>query len=142
MKQTIKKATNSKAALALAGLVMILIFVVAGALVFFLGNKYGVGHMSFKSASASQAASAMQKDEFYSDYRENTLFVQGTVGAINLSKSGFLVTFNTSTAFNAVCEFNDNSLPFHVGENIQVITEAATAQRLTNGVLLKNCILR
>ena len=111
-------------------------FVVAVAL-FFFGDEHAVSSMSIKQVTPDQLAAAMKEDHFYSDYRQNTLLIRGEVASV----SGSLLTFKTSSSYQAQCSLAISSRNIHKGDNITVISEGGTAARQPNGVLLKDCVI-
>lgn len=121
--------------------VVVLIVMAVGAVSFLFGDKHGVESMTIKRITPDQAASAMQGDHFYSDYRENTLMVSGTVSSISKNSNDSLVTFETGSPFKTRCDFGSTAAAVHRGETITILSEGGSAQRQASAVLLKGCIL-
>ena len=107
------------------------------AVCYFLGMQHTEENLTFKNITANQAARAMQEDHFYADYKENTLFITGTVASVD----GADVTFDTGASFGAVCRLNSPNSNIEANQTVRLITEGGTAERQPHGVLLKNCQL-
>jgi hypothetical protein len=125
--------------LELAG-VLVLLAVVGGA-AFFLGDSRALSELSVLRASPGQAANAMQNDEFYSDYRESTLVVTGTIASEQTNSSGTLIQLTTSPPFRTYCQLSQSTSQLHDGETVTVITEGYNAVRLPSGVSLSDCTI-
>jgi hypothetical protein len=113
---------------------------VAG-IAFFSGNRYALANLTIQDATPDQLAAAMQNDQFYSDYNEDTLVVRGLVASLAGDGSGAVLQFQTQSAFTTRCQFDQYPATVHPGDTISVIAEGATAQRLTSAVLLRGCSL-
>lgn len=110
-----------------------------GALTFYFGDSHALKNLTIRRVSADNVASAMHHDEFYSDFRENTLFVTGSVAAISDQHSRRTIQFTTSGNFKTLCQLKLKQPALFVGERITVVTEAYTAVRRPSAVLLDNC---
>ncbi len=117
------------------------LLVVVGVTSYFLGDMYAVEHMVVIRVTPAQLSDAMKSDHFYRSYRESTLLVSGQVSKVGPIQSKFTVVFAGSNSFPVSCEFLNGTTPPAIGSQISVITEAARALRLPNGVLLKDCII-
>jgi hypothetical protein len=113
---------------------------VAG-LSFFAGDGFALGGLSVRRATPGQLAGAMQGDHFYSDYRENTLLVVGSVASVSGNGGAFTLEFATSGTFKALCEFQTGRPPVSVGDTITVVSEAYSAERRPSAVELTGCVL-
>jgi hypothetical protein len=122
------------------GVAAVLLAGVAG-LSFFAGDGFALGGLSVRRATPGQLASAMQGDHFYSDYRENTLVVVGSVASVSGSGDTFTLEFATSGAFKALCEFQAGRPPVSVGDTITVVSAAYSAERRPSAVELTGCVL-
>jgi hypothetical protein len=120
-------------------LVMLIAFVVL--ITLFLGDKYAVDSLTIKRVTPSQIANAMQGDYFFSSYRENTLIVQGTVLSVDRSNNDLVVSLVSSSKFKALCDFGNSSPNIKAGETITVLSEGAQAERQSNAVMLKDCVI-
>jgi hypothetical protein len=126
-------------------ILMLLSFV--GALVgvaavsFFGGDAFAVGTFSVRQVTPDQLGLAMKADDFYSEFREDTLVVRGTVASVSRAASGMNVAFQTQNGIETLCAVGLYSSAIHVGERVTVVTEGANAQRLSSGVLLSNCVV-
>jgi hypothetical protein len=125
--------------LGLAGLVILLVGI--GGAAFFLGNSIALGNLSVRRVSPDQAAEAMQNDEFYSDYREVTLLVTGTVVSERTTSGGTVIQLATTTTLKTYCQWSQSPSPLQDGETITVVTEGYNAVRLPSGVSLSDCII-
>ena len=115
--------------------------VLALAAAFFLGDKHAVESMSIQQVNADQLGNAMRGDHFYSDYRQRTLVLHGTVAAVRSPGSGEQLTFTTTSPFSTTCQLTGGASPVTAGTQITVLAEGARAQRQAHGVLLVGCVL-
>ncbi len=115
--------------------VVVVLIVIA----FFLGDKHGVEHMSFKHITTTQAAQAMKNDDFYSSYRENTLMISGKVTSVSHSGRSLIVGFKTDSSYGTACSFVNYSGTIRPGETINILSEGAVAERQPSTVLLHSC---
>jgi hypothetical protein len=120
---------------------VVLLIIVVGIVSFFFGDKHALETLTIKRITPDQAASAMQGDHFYTDYRENTLLISGTVSSISTNNNDSVVTFKTSSAFKTVCDFKNLRSAIHPGETITALSEGGSAERQTSAVLLQDCTL-
>lgn len=112
-----------------------------GGIAFFLGDRYALTNLTVKETTPDQIAAAMQNDQFYSDYNEATLVVDGVVTSVHGDGGGGLVEFQTHGGFAMQCQFDQYPTTIHAGELISVMTEGAAAERLTAAVVLRGCLL-
>jgi hypothetical protein len=124
-------------------IVILLLCVLAGGgeIAFFLGDRYALANLTVHETTPDQLAAAMQNDQFYSDYNEATLVVRGSVASLTGDGGGAVVQFQTQGGFTTQCQFDQYPATLHAGDMISVMTEGATAERLTTAVLLRGCIL-
>ena len=122
-----------------AAVVVVVIGAVAGA--FFVGDGHALGALQIQQVTPDQMATAMHNDEFYSNYRESTLLVRGTVASIEANGGGATIEFKTSVTFTTSCQLSQYPTTVHAGDDVTAVTEGATAQRLTSGVSLSDCVL-
>jgi hypothetical protein len=121
------------------GLVCVLAGIAGIAL--YLGDRYALSNLTVRQATPDELAAAMQNDEFYTDYNENTLVVRGLVASLTGDGSGAVLQFQTDGAFQTRCQFDQYPSTVHPGDTITVVAEGATAERLTSAVFLKRCSL-
>ena len=112
-----------------------------GVIAFYFGDSHALKNLTIRRVSADSVASAMHHDEFYSDFRENTLLVTGSVAAISDQHSRQTIQFTTSGNFKTLCRLKSKQPALVVGERITVVTEAYTAIRRPSAVLLENCVV-
>ena len=122
-------------------IVLAIVLLVVAAVAFFLGDKHAVQTMTIKRVTPDQAAVAMKGDYFYSNYRENTLLVSGTVSVVSKTSNDLIVTFKTSAAFETMCDFGNFTSAIRPGDTITALSEGGLAERQPSAVLLKNCVL-
>ena len=128
--------------LRLLGVVALLgILAAVAAVAFFLGDGHALGTLSVRHVSPDQAATAMQSDGFYSDYREATLIIRGLVVSVQQSTSGVVLQFATHTNFKTVCQLAQYPSEIARGDTITIVTEAYNAKRLPSEVSLSDCII-
>ncbi len=125
--------------LGLAGLVVLLVGIAGAAL--FLGDSIALSNLSVRRVSPDQAAQAMQKDDFYADYRDATLLVTGTVVSERSTSGGTVIQLATTTSFKTYCQSSRSLSPLQDGETITAVTEGYSAVRLPSGVSLSDCII-
>ena len=117
------------------------ILLVAGSLVVaWLSALYSLEHITFKDVTTTQLAAAMRKDEFWSDYRFNTLIFNGEVENISKQNGKTTVSLKTSDRYELNCEVNNVSSNLKVGNTYKFEAETYQAERQPSGVLLHNCI--
>ncbi|MGH7156668.1 MAG: hypothetical protein ACREGG_00925 [Candidatus Saccharimonadales bacterium] len=118
----------------------VLILIFCGLLIAWQSALYTLNHMSFKDVTATQMASAMRQDEFWSSYRFNTLVFDGKVQSIGTNNNKTTLGLETSDSYGASCELTNPSTKFKVGQTYKFEAETYQAQRMPRGVLLHNCI--
>lgn len=121
-------------------IVVSLLVIVAGGSSF-LTWRMTLNKLTIKSVSPTQIANAMKDDNFFSNYNENTLLVKGTVSTINRQGNDWIIGLRTSSSYKSLCDLGNTPTRLQKGDNLTVLAEAATAERQTNAVLLKNCII-
>ena len=89
--------------------------------------------------TADQIAIAMQEDHFFSDYRSETLLVQGTISTVSQQGSSTTVVLSTSVATAVLCDLGTQTTALHAGDAITVSAQSDAAQRADNAIVLKNC---
>ena len=124
-------------------LVVLLLVAVAGisSVSLYLGDTYALNGLTVRHATPDQLANAMHGDAFYSEYREDTLTVRGTVAVV--TKAGHTVTleFTTRGSFKALCQMQQSQPTVQAGHTITIVSEAFTAKRQPSAVLLTRCVL-
>jgi hypothetical protein len=126
---------------------LLILVTVLGALVgvaamsFFLGDAYAVGSLSVRQVTPDQLAQAMKADEFYSDFREDTLLVRGQVASVYGSAGGITLEFQTQGGMRTLCGLEQYPTATLKGKTVTVVTEGANAQRVSSGVFLSNCVI-
>lgn len=121
---------------------LIIIAIIAGTGLFFLGSKYALDHLSIRQITPTQAANAMKDDHFWSSYRENTLLITGDVISVAKSSNNTIVNFKTDSSYGAECSFANFSGTINKGQPIKVVTIANAAERESLGVKLNNCLMQ
>ena len=93
--------------------------------------------------TADQVAQSMQDDQFFTDFGDTTLLIQGTVAAVEQQGSHTRLKLATSLPINVVCDISPESPGVHVGELITVksANPPRDASRDASSVLLNNCSL-
>ena len=91
--------------------------------------------------TADQIAIAMQEDHFFSDYRSETLYVEGTISSVSQQGTTTTVVLSTSVATAVWCDLGTQTTTLHAGDAITISAPSAEAQRANNAVLLKNCTI-
>jgi len=117
------------------------VLLLAGGGIFFIGNKYAVDHLSVARVTSEQLAQAMEGDYFYSNYRDRTLLLSGTVSAIDQSHGVPELVFKGAAGYQVRCTLDKSTSVPIVGSSITVVTEGARAERLSAGVLLRDCVI-
>lgn len=106
---------------------------------FYVGDSYALQSLTVRQVTPTELAAAMRGDQFYSDYRENTLLIRGSVASVSQSGGATTVEFVTQDIYTLQCEMSTLQGPIHRGEVITVIAEAYRASRLPSGVSLVGC---
>jgi hypothetical protein len=120
----------------------VLVIALAGAcgVMFLLGDSHGVQTMQVTRITPTQAARAMEQDDFFGSYRERVLIVSGTVADVSQSGGADIVTFVTSTpSYHAYCRMAAGSMAPMVGQALTVVTMGGPASRVPDGVLMVDC---
>jgi len=119
------------------GLVFLILIVAAAA--FLGGHQVALRNLTFKNVSATQAAQAMKNDEFYADYKDNTLIIHGTVSSVSQQSGDVIVGLKTNSTYQTLCKLNSapNIKP---GAAITVAAIGGNAVRQSSAVLLQNCV--
>jgi hypothetical protein len=120
---------------------LIMATVLVAGISFLIGNSYAIVTTSVRQVTPGQLANAMEKDDFYSQYRGATLLVRGIVSSVNRHGRGAIVGFKTKSTFQASCVLGTYPSTIHRGSAIAALSEAAAAERLSSTVVLTNCIL-
>ncbi|MHB8649689.1 MAG: hypothetical protein ACYDBR_05850 [Gaiellaceae bacterium] len=116
-------------------------FVLVGAGSFLLGDEHAADRLGIDRVGPDQIAAAMAGDHFYSDYRERTLVVVGTVASVARNRGGGAsVTFETRSSFGVLCTFATYPSGLHGGDRVTVLSEGGRAERRGQAVVLQGCI--
>lgn len=118
---------------------LLAILAAMGVLAFLLGERQALTGLTVRQISPDQAAAAMQSDEFYSDYNETTLVIRGSVASIQANGDGATLQFATHSPFKTFCQLGPYPSSIHDGAMLTVLTEGASAQRQSSGVVLSSC---
>lgn len=108
---------------------------------FLLGDKAAVDRFSIKRVTASQAATAMQRDNFYSEYRESAVLLSGRVASTGGASSEPVIRLETGVRFTTSCQIKSPPVKLEIGEQVTFLAVANRAVRLPSGVLFPSCIL-
>ena len=124
-------------------LILVTVLAVLGvaATSFFVGDAYAVGSVSVRQVTPDELAQAMKADEFYSDFREDTLLVRGQVASVYGNAGGITLVFLTSGGMKTLCGLAQHPSATLKGKTVTVVTEGANAQRILSGVFLSNCVI-
>jgi hypothetical protein len=121
-------------------IVVSLLIIVAGGSSF-LTWRMTLNKLTIESVSPTQIANAMKADNFYSNYNENTLLVKGVISSTSHQGGDWVIGLSTSSSFKSLCDLGTTSTKLQKGDNVSVLAEAATAERQTNAIMLKSCII-
>lgn len=135
---TIVKVRFTKARV-FVGLVVLAFLAGVGTVSFYIGDSYALDGLNMRQVTPQQLADAMHSDDFYSNYRENTLLVRGSIASLAGEGSHLTLEFTTSGTFKALCQLQRNLSKIQVGERITVVSEAYTAEREPSAILLTGC---
>jgi hypothetical protein len=122
-------------AAALVGLVM------AASAAFLAGYAVAVGGLRVEHATPDRLAQAMSADEFYSDFRHDTVIVRGTVASVSATGTTTTIVFQTAGAWRTECQTTDAGPATRAGDTLTVVAVAITAERLPSGVLFTGCAI-
>lgn len=123
-----------------AAVVIVILFIVAIGC-FFLGWRETLNNLTIKSVTPTQIANAMKNDDFYSSYDENTLLIHGVVSSVNKQGGSDVISLSATSSYKALCDLENSVTTPKEGSTVTVLAEGATAERQTNGVLLKDCVI-
>lgn len=115
--------------------------VVTSVVSLFVGDTYALNHLTVKRASVDQLSKAMEQDRFYSDYRESTLYVAGTVKSVKAEHGDLVVSFQTNLRFGVLCDLGKAQTSVRVTNPITVVAEGMAAERQSSAVMLRGCLL-
>ena len=118
---------------------VLLILIFCGLLIAWFSALYTLNHMGFKQITTTQMAAAMRQDEFWYDYRFDTLIFEGKIQSISIHNTKKTLTFVTSDSYSASCEVAQN-IDYQVGRTYKFAAETYQAERQPKGILLHNCI--
>ena len=125
----------------LLSITAVLAIAVFGLGLFIVGHQIALRNLSFKTITPTQAAQAMKNDEFFSDYKENTLIIHGTVSSVTRRGNDTTIGFKTDSTYQTLCKLSNNPSEFKLGDSVVVEAIGGNAVREPAGVLLANCIL-
>jgi hypothetical protein len=96
-----------------------------------------------RQVTADQVAQSMQDDQFFTDFGDSTLLVEGTLAAIEQLGGHTRLRLATSQAFDVVCDSGQQTPAVQVGQLITVksANPRRDASRDAGSVLLANCSL-
>ncbi len=94
------------------------------------------------TVTAEQAARAMQEDHFFSDYRGDTLLVQGTVSSVEQKNGETLIRLGTGLPTDIACDVGTAATTVKAGDAVTARSQASDAQRSPGSVLLKPCAVQ
>jgi hypothetical protein len=91
--------------------------------------------------SADQIALAMQNDEFFSDYRGDSLIIHGVVSSISQQGNDWVVELKTNIATRVFCNLGNLSVTAQAGDAITVVSDYPNRDVSRQGpdLLIKNC---
>ena len=108
---------------------------------FFFGDVYALGNLGIRQVTPDQLAQAMKADEFFSDFREDTLLVRGQVASVYRVAGGTVLKFDTHHGMTTLCGLGHFPTGTLSGKIVTVVTEGAEARRISSGALLSNCVI-
>ncbi len=106
---------------------------------FFLGSKYALDHLVIRQVTPTQIANAMKDDHFWVSYREDLLLISGSIESITHVNSKIIVSFKTNSTYGAQCSFTNINEVLNIGQSIEVLSIANSAERMKSGVQLNDC---
>lgn len=133
-----KKFLTNKIFIVCAGFVVLTL---GATLLFFLGDMYGLKHLTIRQVTTTQMASAMREDRFWSTYRENTLLFNGTITSMDRHFPNTKVELKTSDKYSVSCMLENERKSLKVGDTLKFESETYQAARQPSGVLLHKCII-
>ncbi len=105
----------------------------------FVGDIHGTSSMRIQRVTPREIASAMAGDRFYSDYRQSTLIVTGTLQSVGMRAGRRVLAFRTGSAFGALCDLGAAQTNDRAGDVVTVAAEGARATRSPTAVVLVGC---
>ena len=107
---------------------------------FLWGDTHALDVMRIERASPAQLGNDMQKDDFYSQYREATILLTATVSSVEREGRSQIATFASRSAYVVQCSMQKPLPTLRAGQRITVIAEGEEAVRGPHGVLLEGCL--
>jgi hypothetical protein len=132
-----KKLLKNRVLVASLGIIIV-IFV--GLVIAWRSALHTLNHMSFKEVTTTQMAASMRLDEFWSNYRFNTLLFDGEVKSISIQNGKTMVSLKTSDTYGVDCVMASPRSNLKVGSTYKFEAETYQAERQSLGVLLHGCI--
>ena len=136
MRQT--RWRNRRGVIVAAALVGLVMAVLAA---FLAGYAVAVSGLHVEHVTPDRLAQAMSADEFYSDFRHDTVIVRGTVASVSATGSTTTIVFQTAGAWRTECQTTDAGAATWAGDAVTLVAVAITAERLPCGVLLTGCAI-
>lgn len=107
---------------------------------FFLGSRHATSNLTIQRVTPDEVATAMQNDNFYSKYGNDTLIIQGTIAKVSTSAGIVTIDFSTTGDYKTRCQLHPLTSKVHLGASVTLIAEAGRASRLSKGVLFPACL--
>lgn len=91
--------------------------------------------------TADQIARAMEQDQFFSQYGESTLLIQGTILLVNQQDNHFMVELDTTVPTKVWCDLGNHSSVVEAGDRITIQSAfpQRDALRQASALVLRNC---
>ncbi len=121
-------------------LVIVLAVIFVGMFCFYLGDYYALNHLSMRKTTPDQLTRAMQNDDYYSSFRENTVIFTGQVIGLSVKNNQTIVAIKTDTTYNLNCQINGLT-QLEVGHTYRFLADAYLASREKSGLLLNDCLI-
>ena len=129
---------NRRAVVVAAALVGLVMAVLAA---FLAGYAVAVSGLHVEHVTPDRLAQAMRADEFYSDFRRDTVILRGIVASVSATGSTTTIVFQTASTWRTECQTTDAGPATRVGATLTVVAVAISAERLPSGVLLTGCAI-
>ena len=91
----------------------ILLVIFVGGLAFYLGDYYALDNLAIEQITPNQAANAMKGDYFYSNYREDSLMMEGKINSVSKTGNNFIIGFSTGSSFKTYCQLSKPAASIH-----------------------------
>lgn len=107
---------------------------------FFFGSRHATNNLVIQRVTPNEVATAMQHDNFYSKYGNDTLIIRGIIAKVSDAAGVVTIDFTRAGGYGTQCQLQPSTTRVYPGASITVIAESGSASRLSMGVLFHDCL--